>query len=98
RVRVVDERKVDEARAALARMGAELPRLDPARHSLRRLLLEEGLARDPLTPALHREGAVAKVRDNRRRDGAVVLEEVALGNPVVREEHALGRAQVDASR
>src|SRR5437764_5268536 len=98
RVDVVDEREVDEPRTALTRKGAELPGRKPLRNALRRLLLEERLARDPLTPTFHREGAVTEVRDDRLRDGAVVLEEVALRDSVSGEEDAVGRAQLDARR
>src|SRR5262249_40719398 len=76
----------------------ELPRLDPLRHSLRRLLLEERAALEPLAPALHRERPVAQVRQDPFRDTPVIGEEISLGHAVVREEHPVGAAQLDASR
>src|SRR5215210_8857819 len=77
-------------------MGAELARLDPLWHSLRGLLLEEGAAGQAFAPALHREGTVAEVRQDPVRDAAVVVEEVALRDAVVREEHPVGAAQLHA--
>jgi hypothetical protein len=38
------------------------------------------------------------VRHDRRRDRAVVGEELALGDPVVREEDAVGVTQIDVRR
>ena len=96
----VDEREVDEPRLALAaaRPRAELARLDPRRDPLRRLLLEERAARQPFAPALHRERAVSQVRDDHVGDAAVVVEEVALRDPVVGEEHAIRARQLDLVR
>ena len=94
----VHERKVDEPRATLARPRPELPRRDPVRQVLRRLLLEEHLARDPVRIALHRERPVAQVRNERVCNLLVVREHVALRDPVVRKEDAVGRAQLDSLR
>src|SRR4029079_18048673 len=87
----LDEREVAEPRLALtaSRPRSELPRLDPVGDPLRRLLLEERAAREALTPPLHREGAVLQVRDEHVGDASVVVEQVALRDPVVREEHAV---------
>src|SRR6266849_2109364 len=89
RLRRVDEREVDEPRTALARMRLEAAGLDPGRHSLWGLLLEEALRRNPLAIALHRERPVAQVRKDRGRNRLVVREEVALRDAVVREEDAV---------
>jgi hypothetical protein len=51
-----------------------------------RVLLEEVPALDPVGVALHRERPVLHVRQEHRRHGAVVRKEVALRDPVVREE------------
>ena len=45
--------------------------------------------------ALQRERAVAEVREERRRDLLVIGEEVALRDPVVREEDAVGARETD---
>jgi hypothetical protein len=44
----VHEREVHLPRITLTRMRREAPRRDPRRHALRRLLLEEAFARDPI--------------------------------------------------
>ena len=93
----VHEREVDEARAAFARVRTELARRDPWGQVLRRLLLEERFPVDAVRIALHRERSIAEMRDERRRNRAVVLEHVALGDPVVREEDPVGRRQLDVS-
>jgi hypothetical protein len=74
RVGGVDEREVDHARAALARERLEPARRDPRRDALRRLLLKEAPAGQPLAPALHRERTVAQVGHEHGRDGGVVVE------------------------
>src|SRR5207247_382948 len=86
---LVDEREVDKPRAALARPGPKLPRGDPRRLSLRRLLVEVRLAADAVGVALERERPVAQVRDNRVADLGVVLGKVALRHAVAREENAV---------
>ena len=65
---------------------------------LGRLLLKEHLAVDPVRIPLHRERPVFQVRDNRVRNRAVVLEEVALRDPVLGVEDAVGAAQLDGLR
>jgi hypothetical protein len=87
---VVHEREVDEPRLALSRPGAEPLRRDPVRLALGRVLLEEEAARGPLPEPLHRERPVLQVRDERGRDGGVVVPEVALRHAVLGEEHAVG--------
>src|SRR4029079_2385151 len=79
---------------AASRPRAELPRRDPIRHPLRRLLLEERAAREPLAPALHRERTILQMRDDPVGDTVVVAEEVALRDPVVGEEHAVGAREL----
>src|SRR5206468_6177106 len=71
---------------------------DPVRHALRRLLLEERAAGQPFAPALHRERPVLQVRDDRVGDLVVIVEEVALRDPVVRKENAVGGAELDLLR
>ena len=61
-------------------------RRDPVGHVLRRVLLEEELALPAVGVALHRERPVAQVRDEHRRDVAVVGEQVALRDPLLRPE------------
>ena len=94
----VDEREVDEPRLALARVGAEGACRDPGGHPLRRLLLEVRLAAHAVRRALHRERAVAEVRDEYRRDRAVVLEQVLLRDPLVGEEDAFRAREADRPR
>ena len=47
---------------------------------------------------LHRERPVAEVREDRRRDRAVEVEQVALRHPHVREEHPVAARQPDLVR
>ena len=61
---------------------------------LRRLLLEERLAVDAVGPALHRERPVAEVRHEHGRDPAVVVEEIALRDPALGIEDAVGARQL----
>src|SRR5207302_1650414 len=72
-----------------------LPCRDPVRHPFRRLLLEEHLASDPVGVTLHRERPVAEMGDERRPDGTVVLEQVALRDPVASIENAVGAREFD---
>src|SRR6185312_16451985 len=60
--------------------------VDPFGHVLRRILLEEELAVAPVGVALHGERPIPEVRDERRRDVAVVGEEVALGEAAFGKE------------
>ena len=78
----------------------ELPRRDPVGHVLGRVLLEEVAARDPVGIALHRERPVLQVRQQDGRNRAVVGEQVALRDPVVREEDLVevGELERAASR
>ncbi len=92
---VVDEREVDEPGLAVAGNRPEPARLDPRRHSLRRLFLEERRAGDSFAPALHRERPVPEVRDEHRRDLCVVVEEVALRNALVGPEHTIRAGETD---
>ena len=59
---------------------------DPVGHVLRRVLLEERLAGRAVGVAAHRERPVLQVRHEHRRDRAVVREQVALRDPLVRPE------------
>ena len=90
----VEEREVDEPRPSLAWLRLELPRRDPVGHAPRRLLLEERLAVDAVGPPLHRERPVAEVRDEHGRDAAVVVEDIALRDPALRIENAVGARQL----
>src|SRR5580765_6136718 len=96
--RRIDEREIDEPRLALPRPRAELARRDPARQMLRRLLLEERLAVDPVGIALHRERTILEMGNDRRPDLPVVLEEVALRDPVLGIEDTVRKAQLDGLR
>ena len=99
RVARVDEREVDETRArpraatsgtAASGSSAASPSAPASGRTL-----PPG---EPLAPALHRERPVAQVRHDRRRDRVVVVEQVALRDPVVREEDAVGARQLDPQR
>src|SRR5213595_2148962 len=74
------------------------PGRDPGRRSPRRLLLEIDLARDAVRVPLQRERPVAQMREDRVRGLLVVAEDIALRDPVVREEHAVGTRQPDLRR
>src|SRR6185437_15814998 len=80
---------------ALARKGLEPARRDPIGHPFRRLLLEEAPARKPLAPPLHRERPVAQMREERGRDLPVVVEEIALRDAVLGEEHPIAARKLD---
>ena len=94
-LRRVEEREVDEPRPALARVGAEGAGRNPGGHPLRRLLLEVDVTVRAVREALHRERAVAEVRDEHRRDRAVVLEQVLLRDSLVGEEDAFRAREAD---
>ncbi len=95
---VVDERVVDDPLLAVAGRGREGGALDPVRHVRRRVLLEEELALPAVGVALHRERPVAQVRDEHRRDVAVVREQVALRDPLVRPERLVEVRQLQDAR
>ena len=82
-------------RLALARRRRERRRPQPRRPVLRRVLLEEALALPPVGVALHRERPAAEVRDERRRDVAVVGEQVALRDPLVGPEQLVEVRQLE---
>jgi hypothetical protein len=84
----------DEARSPLSRPRPKLARGDPVGQVLRRLLLEEHLAVDPVRIALHCERTVAEVRNERRRDALVIRKEIAFRDPVIGIEDAIGGAQL----
>src|SRR4051812_28663744 len=94
---LVDQREVDEARAALARPGTELARREPRRLPLRRLLVEVRLAANAVRVALERERAVAQVRHDRRGYLDVVGGEIALRDAVAREEVLVRAREPDAA-
>ena len=98
RRRLVHEREVDEPRLAFAfaRPGPELPRREPVRLALRRLLVEVRLAPDAVRVALERERPVLEVRHDRRPDLGVVLGEILLRDPVPGKEHLVRARQPHA--
>ena len=100
RLRRVDEREVDQPRLALAaaRIGAVGARRDPGGHPLRRLLLEVDVPGHSVGRALHRERPVAQVRDEHRRDCAVVLEQILLRDPFVGKQDAFRAREADRPR
>src|SRR5204863_9958026 len=59
---------------------------DPLRHVLGRVLLEEVAALPAVGIALHRERTVLEMRDEHRRDGAVVGDQIALRDPFLGPE------------
>ena len=83
---VVEQRVLDHTSLARSRRGGEGRTLDPVRHVRRGLLLEEVLALPPVRVALHREGPPTEVRDQHGRHVAVVREQVALRDPLLRPE------------
>ena len=85
---VVHEREVHPLLLArrLARRDEGAVGRDPVRHVRRRVFLEEPPGLDPVGPAHHRERAVLQVRDEDGRNRAVVLDQLALGDPFLREE------------
>ena len=72
--------------------------LDPVRHVRRRVLLEEELALPAVGVALHRERPVAQVRHEHGRDVAVVREQVALRDPLVRPERLVEVRELQHAR
>ena len=100
-------KSIHVAAAASRASRPRTDRRDPVGHVRRRVLLEEELALPAVGIALHRERAVAQVRDEHRRDVAVVGEQVALRDPLVRPEqlvevreleHALALADLGLDR
>src|SRR5580765_7533760 len=63
--------------------------LEPVWKSLRDVLLPEALSPDPRRISLHRQRTTAQVRQHERGDRFVVRRQLALGDPIVREEHLL---------
>ena len=96
----VDQREVDEPRLALAtaRPRPELARLRSSRACPSAPASGRTRRPKPLAPALHRERPVAQVRHDRSGDAVVVGEQVALGDPVVGEQHAVGARELDLVR
>src|SRR5262249_20971275 len=72
--------------------------LEPVRKSLRHVLLPESLASDPRRISLHRYRPANQVRQHHRRDGCVVLSQLALGDPIVWKELLLRMRDHDCSR
>ena len=70
--------------AALAARHGHRPH--PVRRALRDRLLDHDVLVDPVVPAPQVQRAVARVLDHRRRDRRVVLRQIELGDPVVREQ------------
>src|SRR5439155_21423411 len=66
--------------------------------ALRRVLLEEGLAGDPVRVALHRERAAPKRGHESRRHRPVVLDQVALRDAVLRPERLVEVREVRVPR
>ena len=100
RVLVVHDRRLDPPlrprRLAGRHLHAE-PR-DPVRHVRRRVLLEERLAERAVGIAAHRERPVAQVRHEHVRDLAVVVDQVALRDPLVGPEDLVEVRELDARR
>src|SRR5215471_703486 len=82
-------------RAALLR---HCDAMQPFGETLRHVLLKESLLSDAALKALHRDGAAANVRQHYRRDHLVICRELALGDPVVQEQHLFGMRDQRASR
>ena len=70
---------------------------DPLRHVRRRVLLEERLAEGAVGIAAHRERPVAQMRHEHGRDCAVVVEQVALRDALVRPEDLVEIRELDAA-
>src|SRR5436190_1236014 len=78
-------------------MRREAAGADPLGRSTRQLLLEVDLAVDAVRVALQGEGPLAQMRQERRRHLLVVGEEIALRDPVLGKEDALGARQTHRS-
>jgi hypothetical protein len=91
--RVVDHRVRDVA----ARAALDLHARDPLRRALRDPLLDHALAADPVVPAPQVHRAVLDEREHRVRDARVVVGQVGLRDPVVREQHLVGVRELDVS-
>src|SRR3954462_674900 len=64
--------------------------LQPGRKSLRHVLLPEPFRADTRGISLHGERPPAQVRQHHRRDRFVISGQLALGDPVVREQNLVG--------
>ena len=95
---VVDERVVDDPLLAVAGRGRERRAPDPVRHVRRRVLLEEELALPAVGVALHRERPVVQVWHEDGSDVAVVREQVALRDALVRPEGLVEVRQLEDAR
>ena len=82
RCEVLHHREVDD----VSRRVRDATGLDPRRVRLGDALHEEAFPRRAVGVALHDHGAIAEVRQERRRDVGVVLEEIALRDPRVAPE------------
>ena len=70
-------------------------RADPGRSELRCVLLEEGLAGDPVGVAREHEGPVTEIRQDQRRHAIVVGHQIALGVALGGPEDLLEIGQLD---
>ena len=70
--------------------GGIVTRRNPVRRVARHLLLPDPARHgDAVGKALHRQRVVVQIRQDHRRDRAIVRDEIAFGVAVVREEHLL---------
>ena len=100
RVLVVHDRRLDPLLASRGDSRVETctrNARDPLRHVRRRVLLEERLAVRAVGIAAHRERPVAQVRHEHRRDRAVVVDQVALRDPLVGPEDLVEVRELDAA-
>ena len=81
--------------AALA--ARHLAARDPVRRALGQRLLDDDVLGDPLVPAPQVHRAVLAVRDHQLGHARVVLGQVGLGDPVVREQDLVGVGELDLS-
>ncbi len=82
----------------VARRDLEPARRDPVGHVLRSVLLEEELPERAVGIALHRERPLAQVRHDDGGDVAVVREQVALRDPLLRPERLVQVGQLQHAR
>lgn len=66
---------------------------DPVGEVVRNVLVEEGLSQVSVGIALHPEWPVLEVGEHGARDGPVVVDQLGLGDPVVREQLLVGVGQ-----
>lgn len=104
-----DRPEVGEVQQALLVLANEVPDFflgaltpdglgaKPLRGPLRRILLIEVLALDPVGVARQHDGPVGQVGQQPRRDAAVVLDQVALGVALLGPEHLVEVGQADAA-